>query len=127
MTEMIHVQVPSGVAPRQIEGFPADCERSVKGSLHVRPGTLVITAGELEHLRKHHKDIARRFHVLGSAKAAPEATEAEAKPEAKAAPAATPAVSKPEPTPEATKPPPGSKGKHRGGSSGSPEGPGSDD
>jgi hypothetical protein len=120
---MIHVQVPSGVAPRQIEGFPADCERSVKGSLHVRPGTLVITAGELEHLRKHHKDIARRLHVTGPVKA----PEAEAVTEAKAAPAATPAVSKPEPTPEATKPPPGSKGKHRGGSSGSPEGPGSDD
>lgn len=99
----VHVQVPSGLTPRQIEGFPADCERSVKGALHIRPGTLTITEGELEHLRKHHKAIARRLHVRGVVKEQPQVA---------AAPPAKQEARKPEATPEPTPKPSGGKGKH---------------
>jgi hypothetical protein len=106
-TKMVQVQIPTGVAPQQVEGFPADCARSVRGSLHVRPGTLELTEGELAHLRKHHKDIARRLTVVTpkpapkpvaapatkAAKPAPEPagdSEERAEPEAKAEDTATP-------------------------------------
>lgn len=37
----------------QVEDFPADCERTIKGALHVRPGaTCTVTSGEAEHLKK---------------------------------------------------------------------------
>ncbi|MGD9749391.1 MAG: hypothetical protein AB7W59_00185 [Acidimicrobiia bacterium] len=106
MAKMIHVQVPSGVTPRQIEGFPADCERSVKGSLHVKPGTLLVTEGELEHLRKHHKDVARRLRVVGPVK----------EPAAPAPSAAPAAITEPEPTPEPTPKASGGRSGRRGGS-----------
>lgn len=36
----------------QVEDFPADCERTVKGALHVRPGTTaVVSEGEAAHLK----------------------------------------------------------------------------
>ena len=60
----ITVTVLRGVQPQQIEDFPEDCERSSKGSLHISPGTYELTEGELHHLRKHHKDVARRLTVL---------------------------------------------------------------
>lgn len=58
------VQVPRGVLPCQVDDFPKDCERSVKGSLRVSPGVLELTEGELKHIRKHHKDLGRRFVVV---------------------------------------------------------------
>ena len=95
-TEYI-VTVLRGVRPQQIEDFPEGCARSVKGALHVSPGTMELTEDELKHIRKHHKDVARRFHVVttvGSKAAAP-------KP--KAAPAPAEPI-KPEPTPGPTAP-----------------------
>lgn len=44
---------PISTMPCQID-VPADVERSVKGSLHVKPGTLLVTAGELKFLREKH-------------------------------------------------------------------------
>ena len=36
----------------QVEGFPEGCERTVKGALHVRPGSMaVVSEGEAAHLR----------------------------------------------------------------------------
>lgn len=52
----------------QVEDFPADCDRTVKGALHVRPGaTCVVNDAEAEHLKK--RGIA--FTVSASTKAAP--------------------------------------------------------
>ena len=63
---MALVQVQVGVAVRQIDDFPKDCERSRKGALYVRPrSTLILTAGELKHLRAKHKDIASKLIVVG--------------------------------------------------------------
>lgn len=37
----------------QVEDFPADCERTVKGALYVRPGrTAVVSDGEVAHLQR---------------------------------------------------------------------------
>jgi len=37
---------------KQVEDFPASVERSVKGAIHVRPGTTcVVTDGEAAHLK----------------------------------------------------------------------------
>ena len=63
---MALVQVPTGVATRQIDDFPAKCERSRKGALYIRPrSTLVLTTDEFNHLKAKHKDIARRLVVIG--------------------------------------------------------------
>ena len=59
----LHVQVRGGPA-LQIEGFPKGCARSVKGSIHVRAGTLELTSDELTHIQKAHKDVARRFTLV---------------------------------------------------------------
>lgn len=38
--------------PQQIEDFPPDCERTIKGAMHVRPGsTQIVSQGELVHLK----------------------------------------------------------------------------
>lgn len=37
----------------QVEDFPTDCERTVKGALHVRPGsTAIVSDGEAAHLKQ---------------------------------------------------------------------------
>lgn len=37
----------------QIEDFPEDCERTVKGALYVRPGAMaVVSDGEAAHLKQ---------------------------------------------------------------------------
>lgn len=37
----------------QVDDFPVDCERSVKGAIHVRPGaSATVTEREAEHLKK---------------------------------------------------------------------------
>ncbi len=69
------VQVPRGTPPCSIDDFPAkikdedgkdrDFQRSVAGSLRITPGDLGVTKDELKHLRKHHKDLARRLRVVG--------------------------------------------------------------
>lgn len=62
------VQVPRGTAPCQVDDFPKGCQRSVQGSLRVTSGTLLLTEGELKHLRKHHKALSRRLRVVGEHK-----------------------------------------------------------
>lgn len=76
------VAVMRGVTPCQIEDFPKGCARSVEGALHVSPGTMELTEDELKHIRKHHKDVARRFHVsqVGPKAAESMKTKAEAPP-----------------------------------------------
>lgn len=62
--EKVTIVIIKGVMPQQIEDFPVDCPRSAEGSMHISPGTYEITSGELSHLRKHHKDVARKLTVL---------------------------------------------------------------
>lgn len=85
------VTVQRAISPQQIEDFPEGCERSVEGALHVKPGTLELTEDELKHIRKHHKDVARRLHVAREVDK-PKAAKAELKPKAE-----------PEPQPDAPK------------------------
>lgn len=64
----------------QVEGFPPDCERTVKGALHVRPGaTCIVSDGEAAHLKASGVD----FTVAGESK-----------------PKALPAAKKASPTPK---------------------------
>lgn len=68
------VQVPRGVSPCCIDDFPSEVSdgkgkprkfaRSVEGSMRITPGDLAVTGDELRHLRKHHKDVARRLQVV---------------------------------------------------------------
>ena len=63
---MALVQVPIGVAARQIDDFPEGCKRSRKGALYVRPrSTMVLTSDELDHLKAKHKDVAGKLIVVG--------------------------------------------------------------
>lgn len=49
----------------QVEDFPADCERTVKGALYVRPGTsAVVSDDEAKHLKA--RGIV--FSVVGASK-----------------------------------------------------------
>jgi hypothetical protein len=51
----------------QVEDFPADTERTVKGALYVRPGaTSVVSDGEAAHLKK----LGIAFTVSGAPKVA---------------------------------------------------------
>ncbi len=57
--------IPANVMPEQIEGFPKEAERSVMGSLYIRPATTVEWTGdELEHVRNVRPDLAARFTVI---------------------------------------------------------------
>lgn len=48
-----------------VDGFPKECERTVKGALHIRPGaTCIVTDGELAHL----KTLGVAFVVTGARK-----------------------------------------------------------
>lgn len=52
----------------QVEDFPTDCERTVKGALHVRPGaTQTVSDGEVAHLKK----CGIAFAVVGALKTMP--------------------------------------------------------
>ena len=60
--------VPANVAVCQIDAseFPENCERSVRGSLHVRPAsTLEVTEDELGVLKAKHPHIMKMFIKLG--------------------------------------------------------------
>lgn len=73
---MPYVQIPVGIAPCQIDDFPATIgegeekrqfERSVKGALYLRPAsTRVMSDDELEWLRtaKQHKKLGARILVV---------------------------------------------------------------
>lgn len=58
------VQVPVHVQPVQVDDFPEKCERSVKGSLRVRPGTLQLTKAEYDHICKAHKALGAKLVVV---------------------------------------------------------------
>lgn len=121
---MVHVQVPTGVAPRQVEGFPKGCDRSVKGALHIRPGTMEMTEGELAHVRKHHKEIARRLIII-KAKALPADAAVQAAPSdgtESDASAASETPAEGETKSESTPQPPRGTGQHRGGKLVAPKG-----
>lgn len=61
---MTNVIIPPSVSPVQVDDFPEGCERSVKGSLHLRPGSKELTAGEWDHLKAKHPKLAAQFQVL---------------------------------------------------------------
>lgn len=47
---MIKLLVPNRMI-YQIFGFMPECERSVDGAIHLKPGTNVVTNGEWEHIQ----------------------------------------------------------------------------
>jgi hypothetical protein len=57
------VVVPANLAARHID-FPESCERSTKGSIHIRPASTVdLTDEELAHIRKQYPDLAAKLIV----------------------------------------------------------------
>ena len=58
---MPHVQVD---VPDEIG--TVSLERSRKGALHMRPGTMQVTEDELAWLQAQHKSLARHYRVLDS-------------------------------------------------------------
>ncbi len=74
---MPFVQVAITAMACQIEDFPAkvdvegkeprDFTRSCEGALHVRPGgNAIISADELEHIKKTRPQLAAAIHVIAS-------------------------------------------------------------
>lgn len=59
--QLVHVTIPSAVM-KHID-VPEGVKRSVKGALHLRPGTMELTAGELKHIQAEHPAIGRRIQV----------------------------------------------------------------
>lgn len=58
------IQIPQSVRPCQIE-FGEGVERSKPGALYFTPGsTKKITEGELEWIKKHHKQLAAALVIL---------------------------------------------------------------
>lgn len=59
-----------GRLPECVEGFPEDCERSVEGSLHLRPGqTVELTDDEYAHIKAQRPALAKDVIVLREWKA----------------------------------------------------------
>lgn len=59
-----------GRLPECAEGFPEDCERSVEGSIHLRPGqTIELSDDEYAHVKAQRPDLAKNFVVLREWKA----------------------------------------------------------
>lgn len=90
----MHLIIPQTVQACQVD-FPADKvkERSVKGALHIRPGSLEMTPDEWAHIKKHHQALAAQIEVVN--------TEALAALSAPAKAAEEPTLKKEEPLPEA--------------------------
>jgi hypothetical protein len=84
--------------PQQVEDFPEKCDRTVKGAIHVRPGSsCIVSDGEAEHLKSRGVAfiVAKKSPVpeVAPATAKPEvasATTAAAKPVAPAVPSSPP-------------------------------------
>jgi len=53
--------VKVGTLPQQIDDFPDGCERSCRGSLHIRTGTLSVTDGEWKHIQSRHPALAAQM------------------------------------------------------------------
>jgi len=58
------VVVRTGLLPQQVEDFPEDCERSCKGALHLKPGTTLMTDGELAHIRKSRPELNAYLQIV---------------------------------------------------------------
>jgi hypothetical protein len=67
---MPQLVIPQTVQACQLE-FPEGLKRSVKGSLHIRPGTLDVTDDEWSHIQKKHPTLAASFLVSAPPPAAP--------------------------------------------------------
>lgn len=87
--------IPQTVNACQLE-FPEGIKRSVKGSLHLRPGSMEVTEDEWAHIQKKHPALASQLQPMAApaptlvsaptAEATPEKLEdAEPTPEAKPA------------------------------------------
>jgi len=67
------IQMPRGVSPVQVEFVGKDAEkieRSVKGALHLNPGsTKVVTEDELLYIEKNEKELASKLHVVPGTRA----------------------------------------------------------
>lgn len=61
---MVTLIAKADTAPVQVDGFPKGCERSRKGAVHVRPGTVVVTDGEWAFIQKERPDLARVMRVV---------------------------------------------------------------
>lgn len=69
---MLTLIIAPQVVACQIDDFPKEkCERSVEGSLHLRPGTMEVTADEWKHLQDKHPAVAKFCKAREPAKAAP--------------------------------------------------------
>ncbi len=54
-----------GDSPVHVEGFPKDCPRSCKGSVHVLPRKPVtVTDAEYEYMRTHYKWMLPKLKVV---------------------------------------------------------------
>lgn len=90
----VTVIVPANVAPHQVEGFADDCERSLKGALHIRPAcTLTLTQDEYEHLQNEHPKL---FKALIRVEPGPSLADLLANRERNASPAPAAASTAPE-------------------------------
>lgn len=62
---MFTIQVSQVSALRQIDDFPAQAERSVKGAIYFHPGAVKdVTADEWAHIQKAHPDFSKMCTVL---------------------------------------------------------------
>lgn len=77
------VVIPRGVEPQQVDDFPEGCPRHREhaGALHISPGCFELTEGEIKHIRKHHKDLARRLQVVKELVPKPKTPSKESKPQ----------------------------------------------
>lgn len=61
---MLTVVVRAGLLPQQVDGFPDGCKRSCKGAVHIKPGTLLVTDGELEYIRKSRPELRSYLQLI---------------------------------------------------------------
>lgn len=62
--------IPQTVNACQLE-FPEDIKRSVKGSLHLRPGSMEVTEDEWAHIKKKHPALASQLQPMAAPAPAP--------------------------------------------------------
>lgn len=62
---MLIIQTPKTIQPIQVEGFPDDAKRSVKGALHIFPGaTKEITEDEYAVIQKKYPELSEKLRVI---------------------------------------------------------------
>lgn len=72
---MTTLHIPAHVGTQQIDDFPAEgCERSVKGALYIRPGTLEVTADEWKHIQAKHAALAAKLQIVAEVSPTPPAS-----------------------------------------------------